>query len=247
MISGPETKLATDYLKSKLDNRVVMDSWFTNEIVEPDGFLEFKSALPLMVEEVSCKGKIIYFVFYNEYRKFYILHSLPTLGAKTDNSCKWNLKLDTDENLWFCNSKREISSCIQFIAEERIFTGILNKIGPDILTDEFNLQIWDSLTKKYKNKNITSFLMNQNIISGCGSYIKCESLFYANISPIRKVGSLTDVEKEKLFEGLRIISRCAYVYKDDFYTQFKIYEQPHATKTKTPDGKITYWDENTQV
>ena len=102
--------------------------------------------------------------------------------------------------------------------------------------------------------------MNQKIISGCGNYIKAEALYYAKISPLRKIGSLTQSESDKLFEALRIIPRIAYNYKGlsikDYTDQYgekgtyenelKIYGRKDAKRTKTSDGRITHWDPTVQ-
>lgn len=256
MCDGFETKLVTDYLKTSLENRVIID-WVFHD--SPDGFSAFKEALPLMVEEVSCKGRLIYIVVYNEHHRFYIFHTLPTVsddGWQTSGSAPRSyssyLKLDSGEFLYLRPMRNKGNPTFQFISEERIFTGILDKLGPDILTEEFSLQFWSSLMKEYSSSssssnevNITSFLTNQSIISGCGPIVKCESLYYANISPLRTVGSLTDIEREKLFEGLRIISRCGYA--SGGVIECKVYEKEGSTKTKTPDGKITYWNEDEQI
>ena len=41
-------------------------------------------------------------------------------------------------------------------------------------------------------------LTDQEIISGCGNYIKSEALYYVKISPLRKVSTLTQKEIELL-------------------------------------------------
>jgi len=133
-------------------------------------------------------------------------------------------------------------------------------LGPDILTDSFTLPKWRTLCASHGNKNITAFMMDQNIICGCGNYIKAEALHYSKISPLRKVKSLSDGEIEKLYEALRVIPRIAYNNKGlslRDYTdhngnkgfhefQLSIYGKKQATKTKTADGRTTYWDPKIQ-
>lgn len=265
MPEGPECKLTAEYLDTVLENKAIMEWEFIsgqyNEEKLPMGFKQFNEALPLLVEKVSCKGKLIYFVLYNEFGKFYILHSLRMTGRwqeKEDNYCRWYISLDDGKKIWFRNPR--CLATLKFTNEKVIFNSIIDKIGPDILTPQFNLDIWKKLIHKHRNKNITSFLMNQNIIGGCGNYIKAEVLYYAKISPLRKVKSLTDEENEQLFQGLIIIPRLSYNYKGlsikdytneygkkgDYEFKLKIYGQPTATKVKTSDGRITHWDPNRQ-
>jgi formamidopyrimidine-DNA glycosylase len=217
--------------------------------------------LPLIVENVQCKGKFIYFTLFNEHGYFYIMHSLRMTGRwqdYEDNCCHWYIDVCDEENIWFRDPR--CFATIEFTANHAELKRALDKLGPDILTDEFSLDAWKTQVEKHKQKNITSFLMNQEIISGVGNYIKAEALYYAKVSPMRKTGSLTDVEIARLYEGIRIIPRIAYnknglsirdyasadgssgMYGDDL----KIYGKNSARKTKTSDGRITYWDPSIQ-
>lgn len=264
MPEAAECRLTAEYLNKKLQNRIIYDWVFIGgqyEEKDPSGFEEFHHALPLLVIEVGCKGKLIYFVLHNELGDFYVLHSLRMTGRwqeMKDEYCRWYLDLDGGEKLWFRNPR--CLATLQFTSEEYVFDGLLKKLGPDILGPDFTLQVWRNLTKRHRNKNVTSFLMNQNILSGCGNYIKAEALYYAEISPLRKVGSLSEAESEKLFEGLRIIPRMSYNYRGlslrDYANQYgkkgayefklKIYGHNNAKRTKTADGRTTYWDPEVQ-
>lgn len=264
MPESAECKLTAEYLNSKLENKVISDWTFydgqyKNKI--PPGFEEFNQSLPLLVQEVSCKGKLIYIICFNEFKTFYILHSLRMTGRwqeEPDEYCRWSIGLYDGEELWFRNPR--CLATLHFTTNRLTFTSMLDKLGPDILTDQFTLAKWRKLVQKYKNRNITSFLMDQGVISGCGNYIKAEVLYYAKVSPLRKVGSLTEQESEKIFEGLRIIPRQAYNYrglsirdyadpqgrKGEEEFNLQIYNQPNATKTKTSDGRTTHWDPEVQ-
>lgn len=265
MPEAAEVKLTAEYLNSRLENKVISKWVFLDgsqyDEKDPRGFDELDNNLPLLVEQVSCKGKLIYFVLYNEDRYIYVLHSLRMTGRWQDTEdqyCRWYIELDDGTKIWFRNPR--CLATVQFTSEEHVFKAMLDKLGPDILTDEFNLKTWRELLKKHRNKNITSFLMDQNIISGCGNYIKAEALYYSKISPLRKVSSLKEHESEQLFEALRIIPRMAYNdqglslrdYADNrgrkgqYERQLQIYGQPHATRTKTSDGRTTYWDPEVQ-
>lgn len=264
MPESAECKLTAEYLKETLCGRVITDWIFLSGQYEnyyPRGYKEFNESLPLFVEDIGCKGKLIYFICFNENKRFYILHSLRMTGRwqhNQDDHCRWYVEVERKRKVWFRNPR--CLATLHFTTNTDTFQSLLDKLGPDILTEEFTMNVWKSLVEKHKNKNITAFLMNQNIISGCGNYIKAEVLYYAKVSPLRKMKTLTNNEIEKLYEGLRIIPRIAYNYKGlstRGYTDpqgnkgyqemnLQIYQQPHATKTKTTDGRITYWDPNEQ-
>jgi len=264
-----EVKLTTDYLNSRLENKIILKWVFIGgqyEEKHPDGFNEFKINLPLIVDKVNCKGKLIYFVLHNEFQTFYILHSLRVTGrwqVNKDKYCRWYIEFkgenDTNERLWFHNPRCLATLC--FTTNKHVFNNNLSRLGPDILSDKFTLTVWEKLLTMYKNRNITSFLMDQRVISGCGVYIKSEALWYAKISPLRKVKSLKQYETDLLYEALRIIPRIAYNYKGlslknytdhngrkgSYEYKLQIYGKKHAQKTKTADGRTTYWDPDRQI
>lgn len=265
MPESAEIKLTTDYLKIKLENKIINNLVFLSGKYKdktPKGFKEFKNNLPLIVENVQCKGKFIYFTLFNENGYIYIMHNIRMSGRwqeYEDDCCRWYIEISDGEYLWFRNPK--CFSTVEFTSNYDELQQSINDLGPDILTDEFSLDKWKELVQKHQCKNITSFLMNQNIISGIGNYIKAEALYYAKISPFRKTGSLSEQEQEKLYEGIRIIPRISYNKgglsirdyansegsKGTYDEDIKIYGKPDADKIKTADGRITYWDSDVQV
>lgn len=264
MPESAENRLTAEYLNSMLENKIITDFVFLGgqyEKERPTGFSDFFISLPLLVGEVKCKGKLIYISCYNEYSSFFILHSLRMTGSwreKQDDHCRWYIEIEGKKKLWFRDPR--CFATLYFTDDEDTMQETLEKLGPDILTDSFTLEIWRKKIADHPNKNITAFLMNQTIISGCGNYIKAEALYYSKISPLRKVSSLTENEAEKLYEALRIIPRLAYNNKGlsfrDYTDQYgkkgfyefylKIYNKKHATATKTADGRTTYWDPDIQ-
>lgn len=264
MPESAECRLTTDFLNDILEGRCISKWGFVGGKYvdeQPEGFDEFEDALPLMVEEVNCKGKFIYFVFHNEEHSFYILHSLMMTGRwqkEYDEQCKWYIELDNDQTIWFRNPRS--LATLKFTTDYDVLQAKLDSLGPDILTDEFTLPVWRYLVRIHSNRNITAFLMDQSVIAGCGNYIKAEALYYAGISPMRKIGSLKEHESEKLFEALRIIPRVSYNnrglsirdyadengVKGNYESVLSIYGKTSAKRTKTADGRITYWDPKCQ-
>lgn len=264
MPEGPEVKLTTEYLSNRLDGKVIA-KWIIldgNDPVDTDEFDQFYDNLPMMVEEVKCKGKLIYMCCFNEFRRFYITHSMRMTGSwrdKPDVHSRWCIELENGTKLWFRDTRKYATLC--FTENEEDFQTILNKLGPDIMGDEFTLPVWRAITGNHGNKNVTAFLMDQSVISGCGNYIKSEALYYAKVSPFRKVSSLTENESEKLYEALRVISRMSYMHKGmslrdyadangkkGFYEfELRIYGRSNAKRQKTSDGRMTYFDPKVQI
>jgi formamidopyrimidine-DNA glycosylase len=251
MPESAEVKLATEYLSDALEGDIIVNWEFTKGQYEeecPSGFEEFQEALPLLVEEILCKGKLIYIICSNEFRKFYILHTMRATGKwqeDRDEFCVWFVELHNGEKLYFRNPK--CLATLYFTTDVAVLQKALDSLGPDILSPEFTLNKWKDIVLSNQSKNITELLLDQTIISGCGNYTKCEVLHYAMIAPVRDVKSLKQHEIEKLYEGLRIIPRIVYNTKgtDKEYVM-KVYNNPNVSKTKTPDGRMTYWDPEIQ-
>ena len=228
----------------------------------PEGFEEFSHELPMIVEGVYCKGKFIYFVLFNDKGYFYVMHSLRMTGRwqkMSDYHCTCYVEIDEKEPLWFYDVRG--FGTFKFTREKEVLDEYLEKLGPDILNPmEFTLPVWKNIIVKHKKKNITALMMNQDIVAGIGNYQKAESLYYARVSPLRKVESLTEEEVERLYQGIILISRNSYNHggvslqdyadengkKGSYGAYLKIYGKNSAKTTKTADGRTTYWDPQIQ-
>ncbi len=82
---------------------------------------------------------------------------------------------------------------------------ILSKHGPEPLEKDFTLEKFRELLSKKNRANLKTILMNQSVIAGIGNIYAQEALYYAGISPLRKAGSLSAKETEKLYLQLRRI------------------------------------------
>jgi formamidopyrimidine-DNA glycosylase len=233
---------------------------YTDE--SPEGFEEFSNELPMIVEGVYCKGKFIYFVLFNDNGYFYIMHSLRMTGRwqkMSDNHCTCYIESDEKEPLWFRNPRG--LATFEFTRDKERLDDYINGLGPDILDpSQFTLPVWKQIVADNKRKNITTLMMNQNIVAGIGNYQKAESLYHAGVSPLRKTESLTEDEIKRLYQGIVLVSRSSYNYggmsiqdyanencqKGSYGSQLKIYAKKYARTTKTPDGRTTYWDPSVQ-
>ena len=266
MPEGPECKITAEYLSKLLVNKNIVDWVFSGGKYTEDnpvGFNNFDDSLPMEVRKVYNKGKVIFFELVDkEGKEYFIFHNLMTSGSwqlEYNKSCKWFVEIDNNKTLWFKDTRGY--STLQFTDSRDDLLCKLEEMGPDILSTDFSLDFIKEVIKKYKNRNITSFLMDQRVMAGCGNYLKSEALHYAGISPLRKVGDLSEREIELLYEGLIVTSRISYNYngldtktfsngceKNGFFqNKLTIYNQKGAKKTKTPDGRITYWNPKKQV
>lgn len=265
MPESAEVRLTVDFLCRYFKNKKITEWVFCGgnfTEIYPNGYEEFDANLPMTISNISCKGKFIYFILENSKGKlFYILHSLMMTGRwqkKYDEYCKWFVETDKKDTIWFSDPRS--FATISFTDDINVLNMKLESLGMDILTSDFKLPLFKDLIKKYPLKNICAFLMDQSIISGCGNYIKAESLYDAKVSPLRKIGDLDENEINLLFQALVTIPRIAYNnkglsikdYKDENGNKghhdrnLKIYGKKYAKLTKTADGRMTYWSPSVQ-
>jgi formamidopyrimidine-DNA glycosylase len=258
MPEAVEVKLTTDFLSNNLVGKTITKWLFCSAKyadVNPSGYREFHSSLPMIVQEVNCKGKFIYISCKSEEgRVFYILHSMMLTGRwqlDYDLHCKWFVDIEDGvyNRIWF--SDLRAFATLSFTTDSMVLTKKLKTLGPDILSDEFTPEVFQSLVAKYNNRNICSFLMDQKVISGCGNYIKAEVLYMSRISPLRKMNTLSTEEVTLLHYNL--VNFPTRIYKDTIKQGFalendykdcrnlQVYRNKLAKSTKTPDGRTTYW------
>jgi formamidopyrimidine-DNA glycosylase len=65
---------------------------------------------------------------------------------------------------------------------------------------------YSRLNKKPKSK-IAVALLDQNLISGIGNYLRCDILWYAKINGDTRIGELTTSQKTDLYNASRNICR----------------------------------------
>jgi len=85
----------------------------------------------------------------------------------------------------------------------------IEKYGLEPLTEEFTFKHFNGLLEKYPKRKIKQILLDQSLIAGIGNIYADESCFEAGILPTRQVGSLSKVEREKLFKAIGNILRFA--------------------------------------
>lgn len=78
----------------------------------------------------------------------------------------------------------------------------LNKLGPEPLSDEFTLKVFQERLSKRKTR-LKALLLNQEFLSGLGNIYVDEALFTAGLHPERAAPSLSPEEVKRLFDSIR--------------------------------------------
>lgn len=128
----------------------------------------------------------------------------------------------------------------------------IEKYGLEPLDKEFTFKHFNYLLELRPGAKIKQFLLDQKLISGLGNIYADESLFAAEIKPLRRVHSLKSFEKELLFQEIKKILRKAiklkgtsvsdYVNSEggtgEFQNHLKVYGQSGKLCKKCKKAKI---------
>lgn len=122
------------------------------------------------------------------------------------------------------------------ILNEKKHNDELNKLGIDILSENFTLNNFIKLTQN-KKQNICSFLLDQKKLPGLGNYIKNEVLYLSKVSPLRKVSDLSNSEIKKIYNNIRFVSFSNVV---DWFNEYEINLPKNIKKLLPKKLKVPY-------
>jgi formamidopyrimidine-DNA glycosylase len=97
---------------------------------------------------------------------------------------------------------------VLWLADHQDAQGLLNKLGPEPLSDDFS---HGYLFVKAKNRKvpIKTFLMNNHIVVGVGNIYANEALFQAGILPTTKAGDISEQRFNKLTDIIKRVLSAA--------------------------------------
>ena len=213
MPEGPELKVTRDNLDIILKDKQIskfeiLSGRYFPEERNPENYNEFQNLLPLKIKEINVKGKLLYFIFENNW---VLLNTMGMSGRwtkKCQKHCHLEMTYGGEMQIWFCDPRR--FGTIKILKDLNSLDKKLNTLGPDMLGDDITFDKFLNIMRKHNKKNITKVLMDQSIISGCGNYIKSESLYRSCISPHNLLENLNDTKIEKLYEEMRKVMKESY-------------------------------------
>ncbi len=81
---------------------------------------------------------------------------------------------------------------------------LLNKLGPEPLSDDFNSDYLYHAAGKRKLP-VKQFIMDQKVVTGVGNIYATEALFMAGISPTRSAGNISQKRYQLLVDAIKAI------------------------------------------
>jgi len=259
---GPEVKIIAESLAENISGLYLHSyeilSGRYKKKGDPSGFSTLSNLLPLRIIGAGCHGKFI----------FIILEDNSSIWCTLGMTGGWKQELDSHSRVKFCTSGRDFYfsdvrnfGTLKFTQLKQDLISKLESLGPDMLSDDVDGEIFSERIKRKKRKTIVEALMDQSIIAGVGNYLKSESLYYAKISPHRTCDSLSAEELIKLNKAIKTVIRASYLsggatinsYSDfngkigEYSRRFAVYDQESdpegrkVLKEKTKDQRSTFW------
>ena len=79
---------------------------------------------------------------------------------------------------------------------------LLDKLGPEPLSDAFNASLLFKLSRK-RSVAVKNFIMNGHVVVGVGNIYASESLFLAKVKPTRPAGKVSKAEYEEIVAAIK--------------------------------------------
>lgn len=206
MPEGPEVRTVADKLNFLIDYEI------TAVYVDVPKYIDGKIETPCVLREVYSFGKKLIFRMEKYDGDFqYLIFSLGMTGRiqyEPDIHSKVSLEFN-GFMLYFVDSRGFGGLEIR---DTKGYNKIINKLGPDILSEEVDSETWFKIFEKKKRAKIEAVLLDQSVISGIGNYLKSEILYFSGILPNRLVGTLSQEELENLRYHSHRIIRLSYSF-----------------------------------
>lgn len=232
MPEGPEVRIITEWLQ-----KTCMGAYCLSIFVDINSKYAYKELkgydsklFPLYINNITCKGKNIFFHLINEDNPSTVYYLNSTLGLEGH----WTLKRKynqnsgkTHSNLWlnltYCLNKDE---CFQLyyddsrhfgnlrLLNENQYQQKIDKIGPDLLNENVSWDLYyqrmKTIMKRTRTLTVAKFIIKPDYFSGIGNYLKSEILYLARLNPNRNINTLTDEEIFRLYNNSISIIQQSY-------------------------------------
>lgn len=88
----------------------------------------------------------------------------------------------------------------------------LKKLGPDILSPDLTVEqvAQRLLDKRFRNRQLGSFLTDQSFVAGLGNYLRCDILFHEKLHPRTKPSQLKPLQIKNLAKTILSMPRQSY-------------------------------------
>jgi len=201
MPEGPEIWRTADSLTNALKNRPIENLYFAfDELKDYEAKLKGQS-----VKNVEARGKALLTFFDNNkvmysHNQLYGKWMVSDSGEQPDTNRSLRVAIHNSKKSAYLYSASEIEMLDR---EEVNQHSYIKKLGPDVLHSDTTYQdvLGQYQSDEFKNRKLTTLLLDQGFVSGIGNYLRSEIMFYAKVNPHKKLRAYSDDQKEALAEA----------------------------------------------
>jgi formamidopyrimidine-DNA glycosylase len=106
------------------------------------------------------------------------------------------------------------------MVDEKSFSEIKESFGLEPLSKEFTFSQFSQLLSRRSAKNIKAFLLDQSLVAGIGNIYADEILFASAVSPLKKVASISNAKKKRIFDNIKKILKLAVEKKGTTFSDY---------------------------
>lgn len=234
---GAEVKLIAEDLAKKVGLRelvsvTAMSGRYTKKPVP--GLDDLEKSLPTRVVGIGAKGKLIFWILADDR---FLLNTLGMTGfwsMEDQKHARMKFEFSEGDPVYYVDQRN--FGTFRSIYGRNVFKKKLDSLGPDMLSDRVTPELFAERLDSKPHWTIAQALMDQSVVSGCGNYVKSETLHAARVSPHRLVGSLSSKEVSDINDAAQWVLNTSY---ENGGASIRDY--------RTPDNKPSSMAENFQV
>ena len=250
MPEGPEirkmVKSVQKYRNARLKDIKILSGRYIRH-GKPKLFNKFRGVLPLKIVKIANKGKFVWLELEKGWSIWISMAMTGNFSSQHNNYSRF--EFNTSKGIFYLNDTRNFASVI-FCHNVELLKKKLASLGPDLLQSNPSVNYLCERIKKSKSKkDISTFLLDQSVLSGVGNYIRADSLYLAKISPFRKIHSLNSSDcrrLQKMIKKVMVINYQSISKSKNKYKKFYVYHRVHTDKgekvnSKLYKGRTIYW------
>ena len=212
MPEGPETRRMADKIGDALVGEKIISHRFFH-----DNLLQLNKMRAISVEKVYSISKAIVIrlsqgvsiISHNQLYGKWTFHRPKT---RINSNRQLRIKFETKSKiirLWSATDVRVLKST------DELKHPYISKLGPDVLDENTTeLVILERLKGKNSfNRQLSSVLLDQAIVSGLGNYLRSEILYFCGLNYKNKPSELNQSKLFRLSKSIKDVSIRAYVQK----------------------------------
>jgi DNA-formamidopyrimidine glycosylase len=251
MPEGPEVRQIVDKLNKKLKNKIIKNI----EVIGGRYFrrnTDFSKLNGLKIKSIKNYGKFIYWEFYET--DIVLFNTLGMSGWWINNDEPHNnIKFIFNNFFLYFNDPRNFGTLI--ISDTINLDKKIKQLGADIFNKKDVDLFIERLNKKRDDTMICTTLLDQNVIAGCGNYLRAEALYIAKISPFRTIKNLSEDDINNLWDILVQLSWFYYNEEkgkklniiDNKYELSAKYKKKGPSKYKPVEGTFHVYRQKTDT